>query len=189
MLRKFLMSTFLALVTSTPVLANPDVWVTTTWHFRMSDQSASGFTLEWTFDPFASSYLFTVFDADGDGTVTSEEAQANEDGLFAPLAEQDWYLTILGSDESATWHVQHVEPVFEPEQFGLRLTISLDNLQAPFAASLHDDILFFDFSFAGDGFLTVEGPLDPTCRFVAGRGEGAFEGHFSTITLHCGDPP
>lgn len=187
MLRKFLMSTFLALVTSPPVLANPDVWVTTTWHFRMADQSTSGITLEWTFDPFASSYLFTVFDADGDGTVTSEEARANEDGLFAPLAEQDWYLTILEGGEPVSWHVQHVEPVFEPEHFGLRLTVSLDDLQAPFAASLHDDILFFDFSFAGDGFLTVEGPLDPACRFAAGPGEGAFEGHTSTITLRCGD--
>ncbi len=187
--RKFLMSIFPVLVVSSPVLANPDVWVTTTWHFRMAEQSASGLTLEWTFDPFASSYLFNAFDADGDGTVTNEEARAKENALLAPLAGQDWYLTIQGGGEPVSWHVRHVEPVFEREHFGLRLTISLDDLQAPFAASLHDDILFFDFSFAGNDFLTVEGSLDPACRFVAGPGAGAFEGHVSTITLRCGDPP
>ncbi|MCY4607604.1 MAG: DUF1007 family protein [bacterium] len=188
MLRKFLIPAFLALVASPPVLANPDVWVTTNWHVQMAGHSVTGLTLDWTFDAFASSYLFTTFDADGDGTVTNQEAQAKEDELFAPIAEQDWYLTILGDGAPVSWHLQHVEPVFEPDHFGLKLTVSFDGLQAPFAASLHDDVLFFDFSFAGDDFLTVEGPVDPACRFVAGPGEGALEGHTSTITLRCGDP-
>ena len=188
MLRKFLIPATLALVAGTPVLANPDVWVTTNWHIRMADHSVAGLTLEWTFDPFASSYLFTTFDTDGDGTVSSQEAQAKEEGLFAPLAEQDWYLTILGDGEPVSWHLQHVETVFDPDHFGLRLAIVLDDPQAPFSVGLLDDSLFFDFSFAEDDFLTVEGPVDPACRFVAGAGEGAFGSHSSTITLRCGDP-
>ncbi|MDE0046988.1 MAG: DUF1007 family protein [bacterium] len=188
MLRKFLMLAILALVASPPVLANPDVWVTTNWHIRMADHSVAGLTLEWTFDPFASRFLFTTFDTDGDGTVSSQEAQAKEEELFAPIAEQDWYLTILGNGEPVSWHLQHAETVFDPDHFGLRLTIVLDDPQAPFSARLRDDLLFFDFSFADDGFLTVEGSVDPACRFVAGAGEGVFEGYMSTITLRCGDP-
>lgn len=188
MLRKFLMPATLAFVAPPPVLANPDVWVTTNWHVRMAEHSVTGLTLDWTFDPFASSFLFTTFDTDGDGTVSSQEAQAKEEELFAPIAEQDWYLTILGNGEPVSWHLQDVETVLDPDHFGLRLTVSLDDIEAPFAASLHDDVLFFDFAFAGDEFLTVEGPVDPACRFVAGAGEGAFEGHTSTITLRCGDP-
>lgn len=188
MLRKFLMPAFLALVVSQPVLANPDVWVTTNWHVRMADHSVAGLTLDWTFDPFASSFLFTTFDTDGDGTVSNQEAQAKEDELFAPIAEQDWYLFILGDGEPVSWHLQHVETVFDPDHFGLRLVVVIDDPQTPFSASLRDDVLFFDFAFAGDDFLTVEGPVDPTCRFVAGAGEGALGGHTSTITLRCEDP-
>ncbi len=189
MLRKFLVSTFLVLVASSPVLANPDVWVTTNWQVQVADRSVTGLTLEWTFDPFASSYLFSTFDANGDGTVTSQEAQAKEDELFAPMAEQDWYLTVLGNGEPVSWHLQHVEPLFDPDHFGLRLTVTLDDVEAPFAASLHDTTLFFDFSFAGDDFLTVKGPVDLACRFVAGAGEGTFREYASTITFRCGDLP
>lgn len=188
MLRKFLMPAFLALVASPPVLANPDVWVTTNWHVRMADHSVAGLTLDWTFDPFASSFLFTTFDTDGDGTVTSQEAQAKEEELFAPIAEEDWYLAILSDGEPIPWHLQHVETVFDPDRFGLRLFVVIDDPQTPFAASLNDDVLFFDFAFAEDDFLTVEGSVDPACRFAAGAGEDAFEGHTSTITLRCGDP-
>ncbi len=190
MLRKFLMSAMAALAAlavGAPARANPDVWVTTNWHIRMADHAVAGLTLEWTFDPFASSFLFTTFDTDGDGTVSGQEAQEKEEELFAPIAQKNWYLTILGAGDSVPWHLEHVETVFDPDHFGLRLAIVLDDPQAPFSARLHDDFLFFDFSFAGENSLTVEGPVDPACRFVAGAGEGAFGMHSSTITLRCGD--
>ncbi len=183
----------LVLAAGRPVSANPDVWVTTSYLFRMTENALTGLAVDWHFDPFASSFLFEHVDTDGDGIATASETEVLKTGILAELASRNWYLHLLADDTPLAFTLVDVEPVVEPERLAVTFDFAFDDAvdyrTTDVVASLHDREVFFDFSFAESDFLKVEGALDPSCAFVAGPGRGPTAGHFSTITLRCGDPP
>ncbi|MEM1160970.1 MAG: hypothetical protein AAGJ28_08560, partial [Pseudomonadota bacterium] len=59
--------------------------------------------------------------------------------------------------------------------------------QGPVSLSLYDRTIYFDFSFAEDNFLLVDGPFDPACRFRIESGDWPLEAHKKTVVLLCGE--
>lgn len=192
-LRKLLASLMLTLAAGSPALANPDVWVTTSYLYRLKEGSVTGLAMDWEFDPVASSFLFDQVDTDMDGVVTAMEAQVMKTGVLGMLAEKNWHLHVMADGVPMPFSLESFEPVFEPDHLMLKFNVVFDEpvdyRSMEMITSLHDDETFFDFSFAPDDFLKVEGPFDPLCGFVVGPGQDLLDGHASTIALRCGEQP
>ena len=191
---RFALRAVLAMLFLTPAaLANPDVWISTSYLYRTDGERVTGLDIDWEFDAFASSYLLDEVDRDGDGLVSDVEALELESDIFGPFAEFDWFLHATAGGEPAPFSVAWLDSRFDSDRLVVRLGVLFDEpvpyLASEIVTSLHDDEVFFDFSPAANDFLAVEGPLDPSCRFVVGPGEGLLAGHHSTIALRCGDPP
>lgn len=190
-----LLSALLALmvVAGPSALANPDVWVTTRHLFTMNDDSVTGLSIDWEFDPIASSFFFDQFDMNDDRVVTDTEAQAMVTEIFGSLAETNWHLHVMADGKPVSFTIESLEPLVGRDRLTLAFHITFDEpvdyRSTEMITSLHDDETFFDFSHAGEGFLKVEGPFDSRCRFVVGSGRDLLEGHTSTITLSCGEEP
>ena len=171
--------------------ANPDVWASYAVVYRLEHRTAVGLTLEWRFDPFFSHRAMTAFDENGDGAFDGDEAGRLEAELVEPLARRGFYLHVLAGGEPRAFSLATFEPALEGSSLVYRFTVDFEPpvpyAREPLVVSLHDAEVYYDFAFAPEDFLLVQGMLEPDCGFRVGPGTGPLSGHRRTITLACAE--
>ena len=171
-------------------LANPDVWVKTTSVYHIEDGAVTGLTVEWRFDPYSSNQTISIFDADGDGVFSAEEADQLRVLTFKPLRAKAFHLHVVVDNEPRAFTVGDFAPRIEDHILVFRFTARFDPpiryTSEPLIVSFHDRAIVFDFTFAETDFLLVDGSIDPACRFRIGRGEGSLSGHARAVSILCG---
>lgn len=191
MIGQLLTAAMLLVLGSTGALANPDVWVKVGMIYRFENSKVTGITYEWQFDEFFSSRTIGSFDADNDGELEPAEIDLLRAGAFDPLADYGYFVHVWeGGTKRGDPEIEEFTARADDGHLIYRFTVALDPPIDPGAgdvvASLHDESIFVDFEFREEGFLLVQGAMDPGCKFRIARGKGAQSGHRQPVTLNCG---
>ncbi|MEM6664179.1 MAG: DUF1007 family protein [Pseudomonadota bacterium] len=174
-----------------PAAANPDIWVTVKHVLRFDDAALTEISMDWTFDKYTSDRAISHFDADGDGAFSDDEAKSLRVEAFDPLAQNDYFVQLETADQAIGTSVDGFRPWID----GDLLVFSFNAVpqdpvayrQGPVSLSLYDRTIYFDFSFAEENFLLVDGPFDTACRFRIESGDWPLEAHKKTVVLLCGE--
>lgn len=174
-----------------PASANPDVWVKIKYLLTFNDTALTGLDIDWTFDPFLSSWALEQFDSDEDGAFSAEETTALRAQLFDTLADQSYFVQVLAGETSQVMGVERFAASVAADQIVLAFTLvpetPIDYRAAPVTIGTYDDEIFFDFTLADEAPLRVDGPFDAACRFRVQAGEGALDGASQAVVLLCGE--
>lgn len=83
--------------------AHPHVWVDALTFLGFEDGRLAHLRIQWAFDPFFSSVLFTDFDRDDSGDFNDDEIAAMRAGAFEGLSEVAYFTDLRVGGERVAW--------------------------------------------------------------------------------------
>lgn len=177
-----------ALAPATAALAHPDFWVTVRYALSFDESALTALALDWEYDVFYSNQAVNTYDTDGDGAFSEAEASALQEAIFAPLAEEGYFVRVVSGDTAQPMRLDSFAPRIEGDRLVLSFTLlpdlPLDYQAAPVSFVTHDPRAY-DFSLAEGDFLRVEGAFNADCRFRVEEGSGPLDGLSNTVRLLC----
>lgn len=175
-----------------PVVANPDIWVSVKYLLRFDDTAMTQMEIDWRFDQYASNRISGVFDGDSDGVFSQDELEELRVRAFDPLAKHRYHMRIFSGKSPVMFKIgDFAAEIDRDNRVILSFTLSpqtpMDYRTVPISFSQRDLSSYYDFSFAEAEYLRVAGPFDPACRFKVRPGDGPLEGDRNAIALLCED--
>ncbi|MEL6532554.1 MAG: DUF1007 family protein [Pseudomonadota bacterium] len=172
----------------TPAHAHPDFFVKVKYELSFAEDALTALSLDWVFDVFYSDQALNTYDLDGDGAFSADETSALQEEIFAPLADEGYFVRVASGETPEPMQLSSFTPRMEGEQLVLSFTLTplapLDYQDTSVAFVTHDPRAY-DFSLAEGEFLTVEGDFNALCRFRVEEGTGPLDGLPQTLRLLC----
>lgn len=131
-------------------VAHPHVWIDALTFLGVKDGRLETVRVQWAFDEFFSSVLFTDFDKDGDGTFNDEEIAVLRAGAFAGLSEVGFFTDLRVDGERVAWDgfrnfgVAVSETGIVAYSFSLDLPNPVDLKESNVSLSLYDPDYYVD---------------------------------------------
>jgi len=173
---------------ATASTAHPDYWVSVKYRLSFGEAAVTQFTLDWTFDVFASSQIIDRYDLNQDRAFSAQEARDMQDALFAAFDTKGYFVKVFSGDTAQAMKLVTMTPRVEGDQLAISFTLvpeaPLRYRDAPLSFATHDEAAYH-FSLSESDFLGVDGAFDTSCRFRVQTGKGLLEGIPQTIMLLC----
>jgi ABC-type uncharacterized transport system substrate-binding protein len=159
-------------VSATPALAHPHVWVAMHSDIVFNDQGLiDGINVEWTFDDAYTQMALDDLDTNGDGVYSQDElAQLTKDNLDA-LRDYDYFAVVRFNGEKqpiddATDYGQIWSDGKLELHFHLPLKTPIDPRTGEFVLKIYDPDFFVAMDYVKDEPVTVLGNIPENCKLV-----------------------
>jgi len=170
-LRSALIGLLLAGAPLSGVRAHPHVWIEAVVSPRFEKGAVVALTVDWTFDEFYSTVVAGDFDADGDGTLGSDELAGLAEVSRESLAEFAYFTHVfIDGGPALETRVSELTAAYADGVLSYRFVVPLpepvDPARRALAFSVYDESYYVDVSLDPVDPVRFQGEWPQTCHFT-----------------------